>query len=408
MRSAARSKKTTMIKAVLLDLDNTLLLNPDRRFAVAYLQSIDTHFESLWGQPHLSQVVMQGLATMLGSRDMQQTNTTVALEAIREAVGRSVDEVQAAFDQFYSQRYPQLADCIEPVAAAPGLIQYLRQQDIAVVIATNPIYPEKAVQQRMAWANLPDDKDIYALITHGDNMHFAKPNAAYYGEILARVGIEPDEAIMIGDSQENDIQPAAQIGIHTYHITNRGNHATEGRGQGTLDYFHQIVREGWLESLVRHPLVHTMIEPQYQGNVAALFGMLADVKPHHWQQHPDPNEWSILEILCHLWESEANIYRHRLERIRREDNPFIVSPKAAVGPPEKPCHTDGKVVAQRFLQEREKTMAFLKTIQPDEWQRPARHSIFGLTTLLEMAHFTAQHDRLHLNQLCQTLGRCED
>jgi hypothetical protein len=26
---------------------------------------------------------------------------------------------------------------------------------------------------------------------------------------------------------------------------------------------------------------------------------------------------------------------------------------------------------------------------------------------LEMAHFTAQHDRLHLNQICQTLGKCE-
>ena len=63
---------------------------------------------------------------------------------------------------------------------------------------------------------------------------------------------------------------------------------------------------------------------------------------------------------------------------------------------------------QCFRQARERTIALLAGLRPDQWNRPARHSIFGLTNLLEMAHFTAQHDRLHITQLCQTLGKCAD
>ena len=35
-----------MIKAVLLDLDNTLLLNPDREFAQAFMAIFERHFQS--------------------------------------------------------------------------------------------------------------------------------------------------------------------------------------------------------------------------------------------------------------------------------------------------------------------------------------------------------------------------
>jgi hypothetical protein len=64
-------------------------------------------------------------------------------------------------------------------------------------------------------------------------------------------------------------------------------------------------------------------------------------------------------------------------------------------------------VAREFEEARRETLQLVATFTDVDWQRPARHSIFGLTTLLEMAYFTAQHDRLHLNQLCQTIGRCE-
>jgi hypothetical protein len=123
---------------------------------------------------------------------------------------------------------------------------------------------------------------------------------------------------------------------------------------------------------------------------------------------PDPNEWSPLEIVCHLRDSERLIQRPRLQRIFTEDNPFISQPPAPPAAGEQDLSVeDGVAALHTFWIERCETIQFIKELSGSDWQRPARHSIFGPTSLLEMAHFTARHDRLHINQLCETVGRCK-
>jgi hypothetical protein len=138
-----------------------------------------------------------------------------------------------------------------------------------------------------------------------------------------------------------------------------------------------------------------------------LYGLLDTARPHFWDQHPDPDEWSPNQILCHLLEHEGPVHRDRLKHILEIDNPFIAAPPPPPGPASAAsCGGDGPDIAARFTAARRETLALIATLPPEAWSRPARHSIFGPTTLLEMAHFTAQHDRLHLHQLCQTLGGC--
>ncbi|MCB9451681.1 MAG: DinB family protein [Anaerolineaceae bacterium] len=397
-----------MIKAVLLDLDDTLLINPDSVFVVAYLGAIDRFFTDLWGQS-LSQALLKTLPVMNGQRDMVMTNADIALSIIRQAaIDQDEEEIQAAFQQFYAKVYPHLQSCSQPVAIAPELVDYLKQKKYAVVIATNPLYPADATYRRLAWAGLPDTPESYALVTHNENMHFTKNHAAYYAEIVARVGVEPDEAIMVGDSLNNDMHPAQQAGLSVFHVTAQSHHEN-GIPSGTLtDFYHRVSQDNWLETLVPPAISPGMILPELTGNIGGLFGLLADVQPHHWEQHPDPEEWSLIQTVCHLLESEAAVQRPRMERILQQANPFLVPPQAPPGPHDaRICHQDGWDAAQDFAQERRKTLDLVRTFKQDDWSRPARHSIFGRTTLLEMAHFTAQHDRLHINQLCQTLGRCE-
>lgn len=395
-----------MIKAVLLDLDDTLLINPDSKFVIAYLEQIDRFFTYRWGQP-LSRVLLKTLHAMNGKRDMRQTNYEVALDVISQSTERSTGEIQTAFEEFYRDVFPQLRSCTQPVFAAHDLMTTLNRHDYALIIATNPLYPATAVYQRLAWAGLPDTPESYALVTHSENMHFTKSHAAYYAEIVARVGIEPDEAIMVGDNPSNDIAPAQQAGLSVFHITTESPRSNIPGG--TLDDFHrQITQENWLDTVIPPAITPSMIIPELTGNVSALFGMLTDVKPHFWEQHPDPEEWSPIQVICHLLESETTVQRPRLERIVQQQNPFLASPQSPPGPHQaQTCAPNGWQAAIRFAQERQKTLDFVRNLQQEDWQRPARHSIFGPTTLLEMAHFTAQHDRLHINQLCQTLGRCE-
>jgi HAD superfamily hydrolase (TIGR01549 family) len=395
-----------MIKAVLLDLDNTLLGNPDDLFAMEYLARVDGFFSDRWGYPALSRVILQGIHNINHARDMGQTNIGYMLDLIADATGKSTDDIRADFAEFYQTAYPRLRDCTQTVQLAEALVNELKKQGYAIVIATNPLYPVEAIQQRLTWAGLSDDLGDYALVTHAGNMHFAKPDPAYYAEIVARVGVEPDEALMVGDSLRNDIEPARQVGLHTFHITDT---ASDEESEGDIQkLFTQITTSDWLDRLFPRPLTPEMIEPELRGNIGALYGTLGGIKPHFWNQHPDPDEWSPIQIVCHLLASETVDQRARLERIRNENNPFIAAPKRPPGPGQgQSCGEDGWSIVTQFVQERNKTISWLRELQPEEWLRPARHSVFGLTILLEMAHFTAQHDRLHINQLCQTLGQCE-
>ena len=87
---------------------------------------------------------------------------------------------------------------------------------LAVIIATNPLFPTTAIEQRLAWAGVPVDEYPYALVTTYENMHAAKPQPAYYREILAAIDCPPDRALMVGDDWKNDIAPAAAVGLHTF------------------------------------------------------------------------------------------------------------------------------------------------------------------------------------------------
>lgn len=377
-----------MIKAVLLDLDDTLLRNPNQGFVPEYLRLIDDFF----GTP-ISQYLLKAVTHARDGLDLPTPIFDRIIRSIYEQSGETSLEERLA--QFYHQRYPTLEKCTRPVAQAVELVQTLQQRGYTTVIATNPLYPAPAIQERLRWAGLPHDLEAYAFVSHANNMHFTKPHAAYYAEILGRIGIEPDETLMVGDSLENDITPATLLGIHTFQVS-------AGELQPFIDHLEH------LDSLMPQPLRPEMIVPQLRGNLGALFGLIANVKPHFWTQHPDPEEWSPLEIICHLLERESSVHRLRLERILNEKNPFIVDPGLPLGPNQTPpCAQDGLAAAHTFFAQREITIQRLESLSAQEWQRPARHSIFGPTTLLEMAHFTAQHDRLHLKQLCRTIGKCE-
>jgi hypothetical protein len=300
------------------------------------------------------------------------------------------------------------------IERAAALIERLADMGIGVVIATNPVFPLEPILQRLAWAGLDNPRVPFAFVSNINELHFTKPNPQYYEELLARTGAEADETIMVGDSLTEDMIPAAQAGLNTFWI-HWDNPLPDDfpadltpDGSGTLADFERLVGDGWLAILKARPRTPAQMIPRLLGNVGALFGLVALIKPEYWNMRPDPNEWSPLELICHLRNSERDIQRPRLERIANENNPFISQTKPPPGPRERDLSAeDGETALRQFWDERCKTLTFLNTLPPEAWSRPARHSIFGPTTLLEMVDFTAHHDRLHINQLCQTIGRCQ-
>ncbi|GAB1422097.1 hypothetical protein MASR2M15_23080 [Anaerolineales bacterium] len=391
------------IKAILLDLDNTLIVNNIENFIAAYLNSLNYYVRQKWSIADVSPALFRSIKKA-NTSPLNQMNIDVVYEELQKDAQLSLAQIQEDVADYYKYQYPDLKNCVQEKKEIKGLLESIHALKIPIVIATNPIFPLTAIKQRMQWGNLPEDL-TYQLITNAENMHFTKPNPAYYAEILGKLGLEPDETLMVGDDLEQDILPAHQIGIHTFLLSDRNCPDTIG-AHGTIAHLHNLIEKGGLRNLPHRQIKSEMIIPQLTGNLGALWGFIPKIEHHFWQQRPNPNEWSLLQILCHLWKAEIHTHRQRIIRILEEDNPFIVDqPPESVDSPD--CHEDGKHVLECFTAERMKTIELLNTIPPEAWSRPARHSIFGLTNLMEMAYFTAQHDRLHLNQFCQTLGQCK-
>ena len=72
---------------------------------------------------------------------------------------------------------------------------------------------------------------------------------------------------------------------------------------------------------------------------------------------------------------------------------------------ERKCaEQDGPQALVEFIAARKEVLALLGGLA-DEWARPARHAIFGPTTLQELVGFMAGHDRAHVQQVWKTLPK---
>ena len=384
-----------MIKAVLLDLDSSLL---DDQLAVSYRRAFAERLEEETGMKGAEGVFQRAIEKLNGRRDMVSSNDEVMTASMAAEVNASVSAFQAKLRALYELSDGQPRGLASAAADARQLVEALLEQGLAVAVVTDPIYREAAIVQALQWAGLGDFIESFAFVSSSEHMHFGKAEPAFYAELIARIGIEPDEALLAGGKRQNDNLPAETVGLHTWPLD-------DASALGSL--LEQVQFAGWEHGYSGRPLREAMLMPQFLGNLGALFGLLSEVKAQQWHQKPDPDEWSIVQILCHLAETETAVHQKRLRTILKVENPFIRA-LPPPGPDVPICSDRGQDVAEEFRKKRLSTLALIADLAPEDWQRPARHSIFGLTNLLEMAYFTAQHDRLHISQLCQTLGKCLD
>jgi FMN phosphatase YigB (HAD superfamily) len=409
-----------MIRAILLDLDNTLIENPPFQFVRRYIDDMTAYLHERFPQVS-AEAIEHAHRTAIRNVIIDVNPLTLNIEVFREQFsmlsGLDGNEFREPFASYYRDYYPSLQLLTRPKASAPILVEWLLDHQYDVAIATNPLFESEPVAQRLSWAGLDPVDWPFTFVSSLNVSHYTKPHPMYYEEILARVGVEPEETLMVGDDWQNDILPATMAGLNTFWIaepgqsppTDRSLSSINANGRGTLDDLCRLItKEDWLNTLQPRPLSIEQIAPRMLGNVAALMGLVVEVPPHYWDQRPDPEEWSPLEIVTHLRDSETQLQRPRLQRIANEDNPFLSAPNPPPIPGQMEISaTDGQAIALDFAHERDLTLRFLAELDASHWHRPARHSVLGPTSLLEMAAFTTRHDHLHITQLCQTLGNCE-
>ena len=107
-----------------------------------------------------------------------------------------------------------------------------------MAIATNPIFPARAIEHRLEWAGVGDIP--FDLVTAYENMHTSKPSPDYYREIADLLSVSPEVCVMIGNDVQRDIEPAQAAGMHTFLADEwlaGDDSQVEPDGRGTLQDF---------------------------------------------------------------------------------------------------------------------------------------------------------------------------
>ncbi len=231
-----------MIRAVLLDLDDTLLDTNMDLFIPVYFEALSRKMNEYLPPDDMINLVLEGTKEMIQNGDSSKTNKEVFDDYFYPRLSHPASVVRPVIDSFYDEQFPMLKKYTRPIPIARDFVSELFKWGCQVVIATNPLFPARAIEHRIDWAGLSDFS--FSLITTYENSHFCKPDPKYYQEILNKLDVEPEEAIMIGNDLQNDIEPAKEAGLHNYWIGN-----DRGELQGSLEKCFEWIRFGGLTKL---------------------------------------------------------------------------------------------------------------------------------------------------------------
>lgn len=385
----------------LFDLDNTLLANDLERFIPIYLRKLAAVLPD-WPPEMISKHILAGTKKMVENLNPAKTLEETFDQNFYPALGTSKDKLSTQLNHFYSHIFPQLASATNTIPKVPEIVDLLFVQGHKLVIATKPVFPKAAILHRLSWAGLENQVDNFSLITCYEDFHFSKPSLEYFAEVFAQMGWPDLIPVMIGDSLEDDLLPASRIGIPSYHLFHG-----ESSNNGLIAEYKTLAIDDLPKLAAKSERFNW--ENSFQGiggilavlrsTAAGMDSILRKVQAKKITLLEPTDEWTLTEILCHLRDADLEVNLPRIERICRGENPFLPGVVTDDWAVERNYRKEDLVSSfDGFMAARLQLLELLASLAKEDWEKPARHAIFGPTRLIELAGFIATHDKNHIQQ----------
>ncbi len=199
-----------MIKAVLFDLDNTLI---DINLAACMARYMAGQARILSrvlrvAPPFASSAIIAAYLAMCSTR---RTDALFNEELFHRVVERRLRrpfgleplaEVMQYYDSCYIERFK-------------GGLEAARKLGLTVALATNPVVSLAVDKVRMTGGEL--DPSGFADVSHVGNARRTKPNALYFEEFAAQLGCAASECLMVGNDAGSDF-PRPSIGMPVAYV----------------------------------------------------------------------------------------------------------------------------------------------------------------------------------------------
>ena len=205
------------MKAILFDLDGTLLPLDEKLFVDIYFTELSKVFseyniesnklvEAIWTATH--EII---------KNDGKRTNEEAFWEKFKSIINIDLLNIKEVLEKFYANEFfTKLKKCSAENNLAKVAVELAKKNGRKVVLATNPVFPIDALV-RLKWTGL--DIDDFDYVTHYSNSSFSKPNPKYYLDLCEKLDVEPKDCLMIGNDERQDIFAASSAGMNCYLVT---------------------------------------------------------------------------------------------------------------------------------------------------------------------------------------------
>ncbi len=214
-------KKTT----ILFDLDGTLIRMDQDEFIRLYFVSILDKLGRLGYDTVLMKNALESAVVATIRNDGQMSNEQRFWQAFDKISGGLSSKVKMQIESYYATEFSSVieASC-EAYPRVREVLNFVKEKGLRPILATNPLFPMVATHGRIRFGGMsPSD---FEYITAYENSSYCKPNPYYFTELLDKLGISPDECVMIGNDTRDDFS-AHSLGIPVFVLTecliNTGN-----------------------------------------------------------------------------------------------------------------------------------------------------------------------------------------
>lgn len=136
-------------------------------------------------------------------------------------------------------------------------------------------------------------------------------------------------------------------------------------------------------------------------NTGMIRALLSGISQKEARIKSNADAWSILEVLCHLYDEEREDFREHLDFIlhRQNEEYHVIDPQGWVKL-RKYNEQNFKSMQRKFFNEREKSLIWLKNLKNTDWNISYK-SQWGTMRAGEMFASWVAHDNLHIRQLVE-------
>lgn len=204
------------ISVVLFDLDGTLLPMDQDVFLKTYLGMLANRMAPYGYDPkNFVSGIWQGTMAVIAN-DGSRINEDVFWEAFSAIQGKDTLADIKYFEAFYREQFDDVRSVCSFNTEARVTVDKIKSAGLRIALATNPVFPSIATEKRMAWAGFePSDFELY---TTYENSRYCKPNPKYYLEIASKLGVTPEECLMVGNDVSDDMA-AQKAGMKVFLLT---------------------------------------------------------------------------------------------------------------------------------------------------------------------------------------------